>query len=59
MLSVGSFPVIALSNSAASRTVRVMGPGVSWFFETVMIPLRLKRPRLGFRPTTPFMNEGQ
>jgi hypothetical protein len=41
------------STAAASHTVRVIGPGESWVFETGRMPARLTRPTVGSRPTTP------
>src|SRR5262249_36765723 len=38
--------------------VRVMGPAVSWLWEMGMMPARLTRPTVGFRPTRPQMEEG-
>ena len=52
--SAGSMPIIALRRMAASRTSRVIGPAVSWLAEIGMMPERLTRPTVGFRPTSPF-----
>ena len=43
---------------AASRTVRAIGPAVSWVCEMGMMPLRLTRPTVGFKPTNPFALAG-
>src|SRR5687768_7538116 len=52
-------PVIAPRRIAASVTVRVIGPAVSWLCEIGMMPLWLTRPTVGFRPTRPFDDDGQ
>src|SRR5688572_33136823 len=52
-------PVIAPRRIAASVTVRVIGPAVSWLCEIGMMPLRLTRPTVGFRPTSPLEDDGQ
>src|SRR5437763_656867 len=44
---------------AASRTVRVIGPGVSWLWLIGTIRLRLTRPTLGLKPTMPLIEAGQ
>ena len=44
---------------AASRTVRAMGPAVSWLCAMGMIPARLTSPRVGLMPTMPFAPAGQ
>src|SRR5438128_7494435 len=44
---------------AASRTVRVMGPAVSWLCAIGMMPERLTRPTVGLMPTSPFAEDGQ
>src|SRR5579863_7208724 len=44
---------------AASRTVRAMGPAVSWLCEMGTMPARLIRPSVGLMPTNPFAEEGQ
>ena len=49
---------MAVSRPAASRTVRAMGPAVSWLEEMGTIPLRLTRPTVGLMPTIPFMVAG-
>ena len=36
-----------------------MGPAVSCVKEMGMIPLRLNKPTVGFKPTTPFVEAGQ
>src|SRR5438093_1817708 len=50
---------ITLSRAAASATVRVWGPTVSWTCEIGTTPARLVRPTVGLRPTTPFTLAGQ
>src|SRR5256886_17262358 len=44
---------------AASRTVRVMGPAVSWLCAIGIMPARLTRPSVGLMPTSPFAEDGQ
>src|SRR6266581_7659532 len=44
---------------AASRTLRVMGPAVSWLCAIGMMPARLTRPSVGLMPTIPFAEDGQ
>ena len=51
--SAGSDPTIAVSSVAASATVRVIGPAVSWLCAMGMIPVLLTRPRDGLIPTRP------
>ena len=46
------------SNRAASRTVRVMGPAVSWDEAIGMIPALLTSPTVGLTPTNPLTLEG-
>src|SRR6185436_13908290 len=43
---------------AASLTVRVIGPAVSWLCAIGMIPARLTRPTVGLRPTSPQIEAG-
>src|SRR5437870_12500221 len=50
---------MTLSTAAASATVRVCGPTVSWTCEIGTTPARLVRPTVGLRPTTPFTLAGQ
>ena len=52
-------PTIAASSTAASATLRVIGPAVSWLLEIGMMPLRLTRPTVGFMPTRPVTDDGQ
>src|SRR5439155_20093748 len=47
------------SRIAASRTVRAIGPAVSWLCAIGMIPARLTKPRVGLIPTIPFADDGQ
>ena len=51
--------MIAPRTTAASVTLRVIGPAVSCWAEIGTMPVRLARPRVGLRPTTPFWPEGQ
>src|SRR5437016_5693726 len=44
---------------AASRTVRAIGPAVSWLCAIGMIPALLTRPSVGLMPTIPFAEDGQ
>src|SRR5206468_4382278 len=44
---------------ASSRTVRVMGPAVSWLCAIGIMPARLTRPSVGLMPTSPFAEDGQ
>src|SRR5439155_13470918 len=44
---------------AASRTLRVMGPAVSWLCAIGIMPARLTRPSVGLMPTSPFAEDGQ
>src|ERR1700719_121784 len=46
------------SITAASRTLRVNGPAVSWLCEMGAMPRRLTRPTVGFRPTMPLIEAG-
>ena len=43
---------------AASETVRVIGPGVSWSAVMGMTPCRLMRPTVGLIPTSIFWCDG-
>ena len=51
-------PVIAPSTTAASVTLRVIGPAVSCSAEIGTMPDRLARPSVGLIPTSPFWPEG-
>src|SRR5436305_2007115 len=44
---------------AASRTVRAIGPEVSWLCAIGMMPARLMRPSVGLIPTNPDADDGQ
>src|SRR3954447_13513043 len=44
---------------AASRTVRAIGPDVSWLCAIGMMPARLMRPSVGLMPTSPDADDGQ
>ena len=57
--SAGSLAISALSRIAASRTVRVIGPAVSWLWLIGTMRVRGIRPSVGLRPTSPVMDEGQ
>ena len=57
--SVGSMPVIAPRRTAASVTLRAIGPEVSWSAVIGTIPDRLTRPTVGLIPTMPFAPDGQ
>src|SRR5579863_4427291 len=50
---------MAPSRMAASRTVRAIGPAVSWLCEIGMMPRPPSRPTVGLIPTMPFMDAGQ
>src|SRR5215210_6135191 len=47
------------SSSAASRTLAVIGPGVSWLWLIGTTWVRLTRPTVGFSPTIPLADAGQ
>ena len=51
--SSASGPAIAFSSSAASSTVRAIGPTVSNDHASGVTPRRLTRPSVGLSPTTP------
>src|SRR6202171_6867609 len=44
---------------AASRTVRAIGPAVSWLCAIGIIPARLTKPSVGLIPTIPCADDGQ
>ncbi len=50
---------MAPSSSAASVTVRVIGPAVSWLCEIGTMPLRLNRPSVGLMPTSALLFDGE
>ena len=56
--SRGSIPASADNSTAASATVRVMGPAVSCVAEIGTMPERLTRPTVGFIPTRPQLFDG-
>ncbi len=58
-MSLGSLPAITLSISAACRTVRVIGPAVSWLWLIGTIQVRLTSPTVGLNPTMPLIAAGQ
>ena len=58
-VSAPSTPAIAANSTAASSTLRVIGPAVSWLCEIGMIPSRLTRPIVGFSPTSPLIDDGE
>ena len=47
------------SRTAASDTVRAIGPAVSWLCAIGTMPVRLISPRVGLRPTMPFTLAGE
>src|SRR5687768_17456998 len=49
---------MAANSNAASFTVGVIGPAVSWLWAMGMMYLPESRPRVGFKPTTPFIAAG-
>src|SRR3954447_10751828 len=49
---------MAPRRAAASATVRVIGPAVSWLWAIGTIPLRLTRPSVGLMPTSPLLFDG-
>ena len=57
--SCGSTPASTDSSAAASATVRVMGPAVSWVCEIGMIPKREMSPTVGLMPTNPQLFDGE
>ena len=50
---------MTVSRMAASRTVWVIGPAVSWLWLIGTIWPRETRPTVGLSPTTPFTAAGQ
>src|SRR5919201_1291714 len=58
-MSVGSTPVAAPRSTAASVTLRAIGPAVSCSALIGMTPARLHNPSVGFIPTTPLAPDGQ
>ncbi len=54
-----SSPASAPSRTAASATVRAIGPAVSWLCAIGTIPVRLTRPSVGLMPTTELLLEGE
>ena len=50
---------MALSNKAASRTLAVIGPAVSWLWLIGTMCVRLTSPTVGLRPTMPLAAAGQ
>ena len=57
--SEGSAPDIAASRSAASVTVRAIGPAVSWLWAIGTMPVRLTSPSVGLMPTSELTCEGE
>src|SRR4026207_227169 len=55
----GATPWMASSTSAASVTLRHIGPAVSWVAEIGMMPARLTRPTVGLIPTSAQGEAGQ
>src|SRR5918911_4200930 len=58
-VSRGSEAASAFRSIAASRTVRAIGPAVSWLCAMGMMPARLTTPSVGLMPTIPHVPEGQ
>ena len=56
--SFGSNPAVTSKTTAASSTVRVMGPPTSRSRFKGIIPSRLVRPIVGLRPTREFAEAG-
>src|SRR5690606_22029319 len=56
--SAGSYPATTSSTTAASVTVRVMGPPTSRSRYSGTIPSRLVRPRVGRIPTSAVWDDG-
>src|ERR687884_2102755 len=52
-------PVAAPSRTAASVTLRAIGPAVSWLALIGITPARLHNPSVGLIPTSPFAPDGQ
>src|SRR5436853_1175343 len=52
-------PVAAPRSTAASVTLRAMGPAVSWLAVIGTTPARLHRPSVGLMPTSPLAPDGQ
>src|SRR5262245_55092613 len=52
-------PVAAPRSTAASVTLRAIGPAVSWSALIGTTPWRLHRPSVGLMPTSPFAPDGQ
>src|ERR1041384_4076761 len=57
--SSGSTPVSTDSMTAASVTLRAIGPAVSCSAEIGTTPVRLIRPSVGLMPTMPLAPDGQ
>src|SRR5918997_2233837 len=53
-----SGPWIAASTSAASSTLRVIGPSLSIVHESAIAPVRGTRPNVGRSPVTPHRVDG-
>src|SRR3954453_7211243 len=56
--SAGSLPAITPRSAAASRTLAVIGPAVSWLWLIGTTCVRLTRPTVGFKPTMPLIAAG-
>src|SRR4051794_19199642 len=50
---------MAVRSSAASRTLAVIGPAVSWLWLIGTMCVRLTSPTVGFSPTMPLIAAGQ
>ena len=57
--SRSSLPASTVSSSAASATVRVIGPAVSFDWAIGMMPPRLTSPTVGLMPTRPLIDDGE
>ena len=57
--SFASMPVIAPSSTAASVTLRAIGPAVSCSAEIGTTPARLRSPTVGLTPAFAFAPDGQ
>src|SRR5207244_12988752 len=57
--SLGSTPVAAPRSTAASVTLRAIGPAVSWLPLIGTTPARLHNPSVGLIPTSPLAPDGQ
>ena len=58
LFPVPGSPAIAVNTSAASATLRHIGPAVSWLCAIGTMWVRETRPRVGFSPTRPHSEAG-